>query len=413
MFSFSPNRPTHFSVNAKDLKHQNIRYSAMESDNANAEQQLSPPDLPLNTIDEWGRTPLITAVQAGNPAAVEHLLSLGAVINDVGSRGRTALHEAALHGNKTLTLLLAKHGADIQAQDYYGHTPLHTAAIAGQEETISLLLRLGADLSTENCDGYNVPECVLQYGRDPLPLLRACRHSQLSLGEFFYTPELTELAVRRSGESARSLLRALDCPEQEIPVPTLGVSFRDALKATPEQRRSLRGTQVIKAVREGNSSLLRFLLENGYHPDAKGDEPFTPLAEAMLNSRENLAQLLLSAGADPTFTVPGSVPVDYTHGEFRLSRACIEAIICPMKAFLKQQNEEAPDERDALSLAVLIGKPLLAEQILQCAAKRKEKRPDACTQRSTGNTGGGIFRSSAAAHAFYCWQFRIMEDTFC
>jgi len=71
----------------------------------------------LNSMDEWGRTPLIAATIKNRIDVVRLLVSRGADCNVCGPLGRTALSLASIHGFIDITEYLVTHGATLDARD--------------------------------------------------------------------------------------------------------------------------------------------------------------------------------------------------------------------------------------------------------------------------------------------------------
>ena len=95
-----------------------------------------------NAANEYGSTPLHTAVRHGNLPAVELLLEHGADPNAKNGGGVTPLHVAV--ETELVTVLLAA-GADPNARDRDGDTPLRFAADRGTIGIVKLLLAAGAE----------------------------------------------------------------------------------------------------------------------------------------------------------------------------------------------------------------------------------------------------------------------------
>ncbi len=137
----------------------------------------------LNERDQYGDTPLVTAVSGDSAALVEFLLrqnadpdvgvddgytclltaiesdaeesvavvqlllAAGADIHAIGTNGWTPLHMAAARGHEVKCRLLINAGADVNRRKEIdaSETPLMEAAFTGQPETTRLLLEFGAD----------------------------------------------------------------------------------------------------------------------------------------------------------------------------------------------------------------------------------------------------------------------------
>jgi ankyrin repeat protein len=83
----------------------------------------------LETTNEGGNTPLLSATKANQKEIAELLIANGADVNAKGKRGWTPLHTAAAYGHKEIVELLIANGADVNTKMQGGSTPLHHAAL--------------------------------------------------------------------------------------------------------------------------------------------------------------------------------------------------------------------------------------------------------------------------------------------
>lgn len=98
----------------------------------------------LSARDAFGRTPLLTAVEAGQPEAVAALLQLGALVDDVDLDRRSPLFVAVQAGHLDVARFLCAAGANVHLASLDGETPLHVAAAEGDLGIMRLLLEFGA-----------------------------------------------------------------------------------------------------------------------------------------------------------------------------------------------------------------------------------------------------------------------------
>jgi ankyrin repeat protein len=92
--------------------------------------------------DNFGKTALHIAADAGQPGVVEVLLRAGANIEARSISDQTPLYYAAAAGHASVVQQLLEAGANLKARDKYGASILYAAATAGEdaEDTVELLL---------------------------------------------------------------------------------------------------------------------------------------------------------------------------------------------------------------------------------------------------------------------------------
>lgn len=105
----------------------------------------------LNQPDNWGRTPLIVALQQGKTEIVEMLIDLGANMSLTDAWGRTPLLVATQLKNTDAIRLLLTRGVNVDTANQNDITPLIAAAQTANHEAMKLLLQAGASVNkTDN-----------------------------------------------------------------------------------------------------------------------------------------------------------------------------------------------------------------------------------------------------------------------
>ncbi len=104
----------------------------------------------IDAADNWGRTPLIVALQQGKAAVVELLLARGANVAATDAWGRTPLLVAAQLKNAPAVRQLLARKSDPNAANKNDITPLIAAAQMGSREMAGVLLAAGAALERED-----------------------------------------------------------------------------------------------------------------------------------------------------------------------------------------------------------------------------------------------------------------------
>lgn len=288
-----------------------------------------------NIARSTGETPLMTCARTGNVRAVAALLSHGADPNDAESwHGQTALMWAAAERHVSVARLLIAGGADVRTRSKRGFTALLLAVRENVPELALLLLEAGADVNVVAQDGLTpllvstvrghstLATLLLRHGADPDP--EGAGFTPLHWAAGSWHTELTGPGgivtnADTSGEwwsmnSIRIGKRAL--------VASLLAHGADAdarLEKSPPQfgfasgrfRVSLLGaTPFLLAAMDGNSDIMRLLVEAGADPTLATDEDTTPLmvaaglgqvpAESKVASHESLAavRIALAQGGD-------------------------------------------------------------------------------------------------------------------
>ncbi len=101
---------------------------------------------PVNTLDEYGFTPLVEAAVADNIDIAKFLIDCGANVNLQDATGGTALHWAAENNNIPLATLLLQRGANPNSYTFSGQPALVMPLLRQQEPMKNLFLHYGAHL---------------------------------------------------------------------------------------------------------------------------------------------------------------------------------------------------------------------------------------------------------------------------
>jgi len=224
----------------------------------------------VHAKDKMGETPLQLAAEYGYTEIAELLLTYDANVNETDDEGKTALHKA--HNRDTAELLIAR-GANVNAKAKDGSTPLHRAVemVFEKQPMVELLLAGGADVNAQNNKG-DTPLHISTQREDRIT---------------------TEILLQN---------RANPCAKNKLGKTPLDISFychnEPAWGYEPIRRllwRSVRNYITAEAGAAEAESVLNA------HPDfikEKDAEGCTLLHAAVLRGCEDIAQVLITAGAD-------------------------------------------------------------------------------------------------------------------
>jgi ankyrin repeat protein len=168
------------------------------------------------------------------------------------------LHTAARFGQLQILALLLKRGANKEAQNKAGYTPLVLALVCGQLDAAKLLLDEGADKDV----------CIWSGGmfdRMQMPLLHYLTQEDSSIGVKFLL-------------------------DYGVPVDLKGIED----DSTGDKGMH---TALYYAIKNGNETLIRFLLERGAAINVRWDNGSTPLHRAVLYNHFEIVKLLVENGA--------------------------------------------------------------------------------------------------------------------
>ena len=98
----------------------------------------------INTVDQFGETPLLKAVKKGQTEEVKNLIAQGADVNFADKYSESVLMAAVKKNQTEIVQLLIKAGANVNYKDKYGRSILQTAEQKGYTEIVELLKAAGA-----------------------------------------------------------------------------------------------------------------------------------------------------------------------------------------------------------------------------------------------------------------------------
>ena len=239
----------------------------------------------VNLSDDNGETPLHVAA-SGNPEIVQRLLQQGAHVGSLDRDNRCPLHAAAYGGDCRSVKLLIQHGADVQLADSHGWSPLHFAAAGGNFDNAEVLIQFGSNV-----------KAVDESGRTALHL--AAKGGFMYLVELLVNHGSNINATDFNGQSVLSAMYKLTSLEYfflEDPLKLYLDHGGDKLAVDEETGR----TTLHFAVTQQFVSSVNSLFDEGLDIEARDKNGDTPLHRAATIGTEEMLQLLIDKGADLT-----------------------------------------------------------------------------------------------------------------
>lgn len=228
------------------------------------------------TLDSSGNNQLMLAAREGDTELVRKILEKGRVgINAKNHDGQTALHLAARFGHANVVrLLLNTDGVDVNAYDNSGDTPLHFAARNGHIDMVRLLLET-ASIDVNACDRWHGMTTAL--------------HLAASFGH----ANVVRLLLETDGVNVNARDSRGDTALQ-LAANNHHANVVSLLKEDGRALDHFGNNQLVLAAREGDTELVRKILEKGrVDINAKDRGRYTALQLAASKGDIDVVRLLL------------------------------------------------------------------------------------------------------------------------
>ncbi len=253
------------------------------------------------------------AAERGDLETVRALIRKHVDVNAPSADGTPALHWIVRLQDIETARLLLKAGADANRSNRYGVLLLHLAINNDDLAMVKLLLSAGADASSSDTTGEN---CLMMAARGGnLDIVKALLDKQVAVDavdpEYHQTPLM--LAARAGHAPIVSLLiehgarvdtqtRTGNTPKFRPPSSNSGSKGAGIVRGGwPErgERDPTPGakTPLLYATREGHENVAKILLDAGAQIEKADADGVTPLLMSVLNGHISLAQMLIARGA--------------------------------------------------------------------------------------------------------------------
>lgn len=261
-----------------------VHRAARNNDKTLLDKLLSSLKAKISVTDQYGNTPLHSAIVTSSVDTVKLLVEKKAEVTTPNKFGNTPIHYAAYFGNgEILQLLLSKldKKATANVENLCKRNPLHEAAMTGHVEQIKPLLSKGVNIHAEDCNDMTALQIAIN-----------CQHVPFSI------------ELIHNGAKAERPYRRMPMNEEQRDVnfePQQG-----ARASETEEELQPYNTILQQAICHGYGDLVSEMLKSGANaemPDAKG---YSPLHNAVKRHLLPIVKLLAKSGA----VVDSKDPVD-------------------------------------------------------------------------------------------------------
>ena len=274
------------------------------------------------------------AARAGHIEAVKKHLTGGVDVNakQQGS-GDTALHNAANGGHKEIVELLIAAGAGVNLMDSWGQVSMHNAANNGHKEIVELLIAKGANVNAKDNVGKTPLDDAEEVWEDDRTEVNTAKK------------ETANLLRKRGGKSGAkdsihvaATVGNIEIVQQHLDA-GVDVNTKNKLGRTPllyaiqEGHKEIAELLIAKgaiqvpririndAVRQSNIEAIKQHLAAGTNVDERDyDRKSTPLHLAADFGEKEIAELLVSGGANVNAKSGSKTPLDYALSLSHLGR---------------------------------------------------------------------------------------------
>ena len=252
-----------------------LMFAAQNGDKATLDIILDKKPL-INNVNSDGYTALMFASENGHATIVKELIMMSTNINLPNKDGMTALMLAASKGHFEVTKILINSNAEISLKNHNNKDALMLAAINGHKEIVSMLLDNGSDINAN--DNHNLTALML--------LEQNVEHVETAMLLIMRGANLPDDKSR----IIATLKNASWWTDSHTAVINNNL---DQIQSFEELLLDI--TPLDLAVMIGNIEMVKAIIEFGFKHDIN-----SCLRTAVIANRNELVELFLKKGADPT-----------------------------------------------------------------------------------------------------------------
>jgi len=239
-------------------------------------------------------------IQAGDRKAALEKIRAGADVNEAQPDGTRPVHWAVYRVDHELLAALIAKKAKVDVTNEFGSTPLAEAVKLADATMVKMLLDAGAAPESANQDGETALMLAIKTGELPVVQMLVKAGANVNVVEKFHnqTPLMYAAdAAKNAGEMVKLLLSK----DASVKPRALYSDWPSQITSEPRaQYRPVGGlTALLYAARSGCYDCVGALLGSGADVNTPTPEGVTPLMIALDNDHNDVAQLLMSRGANP------------------------------------------------------------------------------------------------------------------
>jgi ankyrin repeat protein len=243
---------------------------------------------------------LASLIQAGDRKAALEKIRAGADVNEAQPDGTRPIHWAVYRVDYELADALIAKKAKVDVSNEFGSTPLAEAVKLADARMVKTLLDAGAPPDSANPDGETALMVAIKTGELPVVEMLIKAGANVNAVEKFHnqTPLMYAAAANKNAGQMVKLLLSKDA---NVKPRALYSDWPNQITSEPRaQYRPVGGlTAMLYAARSGCYDCVEALIGNGADVNTPTPEGVTPLMLAIDNDHNDVAQLLMSRGANP------------------------------------------------------------------------------------------------------------------